>query len=144
MAFRPATDSLLAAVETLSDHTLARRADLGALLEMRDRPGAQQTLEELSFHAKFVHRAHGILTRIGRDGEGYERLAAEFGASMEKTVRLLTDFIASAPPEVRTHFAATYCAMTQEALASMLALCHDLAWYKNWLIDDAARSGGRA
>ena len=141
MDSRPAPDSLLDALDSLSGHTLARRADLGALLEMRYRPGAQQTLEELSFHAKFVHRAHEMLQRIGKDGEGYERLAAEFSAGIETTVRLLTALITHASPGVRAHFSTTYCAMTQDALAALLALCHDLAWYKNWLIDGAGAPG---
>jgi hypothetical protein len=25
--------------------------------------------------------------------------------------------------------------MTQEGLENLLSLCHDLGWYKNWLID---------
>jgi hypothetical protein len=142
MELSPATASLLSALDTLSAHTLARRADLGALLELGAVPGAKTKLEELSFIAKFVHRAHVMLARKGNGDEGYDRLAAEFSANMEKAVSLLTSMIEAAPPEVRARFYAVYLAMTQEAVAGLLELFHDLGWYKNWLIDTGEHTTG--
>lgn len=135
MALSPATDSLLSTLDTLSAHTLARRADLGALLELGTVPDGRTKLQELSFYAKFVHRAHGMLARIGKDGEGYDRLAAEFSANMGKAVSLLTAMAEAAPPEIRARFHSVYLAMNQEAVGELLELFHDLGWYKNWLID---------
>lgn len=140
MDLSPATASLLSALDTLSAHTLTRRADLGALLEIGATPGERKKLKDLSFYAKFVHRAHGMLARIGKDGEGYERLAAEFSANMEKAVRLLTSMMEASPPEVRARFDNAYLAMTRESVAGLLELFHDLGWYKNWLIDAGEHS----
>jgi hypothetical protein len=135
MDLSPATDSLLSGLDTLSAHTLTRRADLGMLLELGRAPGGQQRLKDLAFYAKFVHRAHGMLTRVGKDGEGYDRLAAEFAANMEKAASLLTAMLESAPPGDRARLRAAYLVMTHEAVAGLLELFHDLGWYKNWLID---------
>jgi len=140
MDLSPATASLLSALDTLSSHTLTRRADLGALLEIGTAPAERKKLRELSFYAKFVHRAHGMLTRIGKDGEGYERLAAEFSTNMEKAVSLLRSLRDAAPPEVRAHWDSAYLAMTRETMAALLELFHDLGWYKNWLIDAGEHS----
>ena len=142
MALSSSTVSLLSALDTISANTLARRSDLGTLIELGSAPGVHEKLEELSFYAKFVDRAHKILERIGRGGEGYDRLAAEFAGTMEKAVALLTTMIDTAPPEVRAHFATAYFAMTQEAVAGLLELFHDLAWYKNWLLDERQQHRG--
>jgi hypothetical protein len=33
--------------------------------------------------------------------------------------------------------------MTQDALQNLLALAHDVSWYKNWLIDAGHRTEDR-
>jgi hypothetical protein len=75
------------------------------------------------------------MTRIGRNGEGYDRLASEFSEAVAKTRDLVTSLISESPGDVRKRFADTYLALTQEGLENLLSLCHDLSWYKNWLID---------
>jgi hypothetical protein len=75
------------------------------------------------------------MTRIGRKGEGYDRLANEFSEAAAKTRTLVTSLIAGSPDDVRERFTSTYLAMTQEGLENLLSLCRDLSWYKNWLID---------
>jgi hypothetical protein len=135
MELSTATASLLSELDTFSGGTIAHRPDLGILLESgRVQPGSG-LLEELSFFAKFLHRTYGIMTRIGRKGEGYDRLANEFSVAVAKTRALVTTLIAGSPGDVRERFTATYLAMTQEGLENLISLCHDLGWYKNWLID---------
>jgi len=120
---------------------MSRRADLGILLECgRDQAG-RGVLDELSFFAKFLHRTHGIIARIGRDGEGYDRLLKEFTDATARTKALLTALIAGAPPDVRRRFTSTYLDMTPGAFDNLLSLCRDLGWYKNLLID--TRTGRR-
>jgi len=142
MELSPATESVLAELDSFSGGKLARRSDLGVLIDSgRVQPG-RDMLEELAFYSKFLHRTHGIMTRIGRDGQGYDRLAKEFSDAVGKTRSLLTSLIAGAPEHVRAPFSATYLAMTQEALKDLLALCRDLSWYKNWLLDTGHRRQG--
>jgi len=48
-------------------------------------PRVRGLLEELSFFSKFLDRTYRIMTRIGRNGEGYDRLASEFSEAVAKT-----------------------------------------------------------
>jgi hypothetical protein len=135
MELSPVTDSLLSELDAFSGGNIVHRADLGVLLESGRVQPERETLDELGFYAKFLHRTFGIMARIGPNGEGYERLAAEFSSSAGKARNLLSSLLSGAPPDVRGRMTATYLAMTQEGLDNLLSLCHDLSWYKNWLID---------
>lgn len=144
MELSPATVSLLTELETFSGGTITRRPDLGLLLECGRSGPDREVLDEIGFFSKFLHRTFGIMTRIGPGGEGYERLAREFSGAVEKTRALMTSLIAQSPGDEREGFTAAYLAMTQESLDNLLALCRDLSWYKNWLIDShRQRKAGR-
>ena len=129
------TRELLEAVEALSANTLKRRNDLGILIGLAERNDARHTLDDLAFSAKFVVNVHGIMKRIGPGGEGYDKLGAEFSVHIEKATGLTGSLLASAPSSVQEQFAEAYFALTPAGLQNLLALFHDLAWYKNWLID---------
>jgi hypothetical protein len=135
MDLSPSTASLLSTLDTMASGTLTRREDLGILLELGMQPERRRSLSELSFCAKFIHRAHAILRRIGSDGEGYERMAKEFGANVERAVALIRMLVEDAPQSVLDRFSSTYFVLSKEGIENLLALCHDLAWLKNWQID---------
>jgi len=144
MYMSPATSSLLASLDAMSAGTLARRADLGVLLELGAPSGRQQQLRDLSFFAKFVDRTYRIMKRIGKEGEGYETLTRELGGNLEKATALIRDLVEDAPPDEKSRFLSGYCAVTGEGLENLLALLHDLGWYKNWLIDTGKSRKGVA
>ena len=135
MEISTATNSLLSKLDAFSGGKITRRSDLGILLESGRNPPEREMLDELGFYAKFLHRTYGIMTRIGRVGEGYDRLANEFSDAAAKARALVTSLVARSPEDVRARITALYLPMTQEGLENMLSLCHDLSWYKNWLID---------
>lgn len=135
MELNSATVSLLSELDAFSGGKIKRRPDLGMLLECGRSGQDRDILDELGFYSKFLHRTYGIMTRIGPAGEGYERLAREFSGAVDKTRALMTSLAAKSPGHEREGFTATYLVMTQESLDNLLALCHDLSWYKNWLID---------
>lgn len=136
----PSTSTLLAALETFSQHKLTRRNDLGTLIELAFRHDKRTLLDDLSFLAKFVSRSHGIMKRIGRDGEGYDKLSHQFGENLERATTLLRTLVKEAPEDVKSQFASTYFTMTQDAMQNLLALFYDLSWYKNWRIDHPEES----
>jgi hypothetical protein len=140
MPFSTSTSNLLSALERLSRNRLTRREDLGILLDLAREQEADQELEELSFQAKFAARAFGIMKRIGSEGEGYPRLSAEFTSSLEKVRMLTSAMLERAEPEVRSRMSSIYLAMTPVSLDHLLALLHDLSWYKNWRIDHPGES----
>ncbi|HUI11808.1 MAG TPA: hypothetical protein VL221_15860 [Bacteroidota bacterium] len=144
MELSEATSDLLLELEKLSGGAITRRADLGVLLECgRSQPG-WDALDRLSFFAKFLHRTRGIMTRIGRDGEGYDRLLDEFTEATARTRTLMAELLREVPEETRRRMTSTYLDMTPGSFDNLLSLCHDLSWYKNFLIDThAGRKGER-
>ena len=135
------TKDLIDTLTAFSNNTLTCANDLAIVMEMSLQRKAEPELADLSFLAKFLHRTYGIMTRIGKDGEGYGRLAEEFGENLQKVVDLLHKLLSSAPPDIRHRFESEYLAMTPQSLNRLLALMYDLSWYKNWLIDTGNRGG---
>ena len=135
MQFSAPTLELLEALDALSRGTLTRREDLGALIDLAARENAPSALEELSFFAKFVSKTSRLMRRIGRGAQGYDTLERECAAALEKTGTLLRGLLAGAPADLREHLSARYLQTTPASLVELLSLCDDLAWYKNWLID---------
>jgi hypothetical protein len=129
------THALIAHLRLFSESKLTREEDLGVLLDLSVRLHQERQLEDLSFCAKFVSRTYGIMKRIGRDGNGYDKLLGEFNENVLAASSLVRSLVSQGPPEVQEHFASTYLTMTPQALDNLLALFYDLSWYKNWLID---------
>jgi hypothetical protein len=135
MQLSDATHALLAELEALSSGRLKRREDLGALLELATRSSKEAALEELSFYAKFVSRSYRIIERIGRDGEGYDRLNSEFMNALERCRSLMRSIAEAAPSPTRERLESHYLQLSASSLEALLALASDLTWYKNWLLD---------
>jgi len=133
--FSPETTQLLKDLDVLSGHSLSRPDDLAGLVDAAQRTGKHGTLADLSFHAKFVIRARKIMTRIGRDAEGYENLRREFTDGIGRASSQLRSLVAESSSELQHHITVTYLHLSGDSLQNLLDLFSDLAWYKNWLID---------
>jgi hypothetical protein len=127
--------TLLAALEEHAGRAFSRREDIGILLELAYQQRREPDLDRLSFLAKFLVRTLGIMKRIGRDGQGYDRLTAEFGENLEKARNLMSDLLQTAPEDVRGRLHAAYLEMTPAGMEHLLVCFQDLAAYKNWRID---------
>ncbi len=135
MQLRKSTVELLTSLDLLSQYKLTRRNDLGILIELSTANKQHEALEKLSFLAKFASKTLGIMTRIGNDGDGFEKLSREFTEAIDRATALLRALLQDAPAATRQQFSFTYLSMTPDSLQHLLALCYDLSWYKNWLID---------
>jgi hypothetical protein len=133
--FSKATADLLASLDVFSGRKLTRRDDLGTLLELAALHKQRDVLDELSFLAKFISKTHRIMLRIGVQGEGYDKLSRELTNAITKATSLLDSILSNAHARDRQHFASNYMALTPASLQDLLALCYDLSWYKNWMID---------
>lgn len=129
------TNNLLEKIQSFSGGGLSRPADLGLLIEVARLKNRSQELQDLSFTAKFVTKAFGIMQRIGPDGEGYERLLKEFTDNLNKASGLIRTLIDGAGKDAERKFADEYLAASQESLVNLLTLLRDLGWYKNWSLD---------
>ncbi len=136
MEISSTTSDLLQALEQFAQKPLSRRSEMAQLIELTSRHRLERTLEELSFYAKFCHKAYGLMQRIGAGAEGYEKLSGEFAANVQKCKDLLASILRSAPDGVRLHFETHVLAVTPQAFANLLDLFADLSWYKNRLLDE--------
>jgi hypothetical protein len=135
MRFSALTNTIVARLDSISHNSLMRRDDLTLLIESAAAARQTAVLDELGFHAKFISKTHRIMIRIGKHGEGYDKLSEEFRNATEKAKVLLNDLLAGVPAEDRERLASTYLRMTNESFQNLMALFHDLMWYKNWLLD---------
>lgn len=131
----PAVAEFLDALERFAAQPLQRRDDFGLLCEAAFRGRKERHLDELAFLGKFVLRTFGIMRRIGKGGQGYDRLAAEAEAVLEKIRGHLTALAEELSPEDRQRMSTQYLTLTPAAFQDLLLLLQDAGWYKNWLID---------
>jgi hypothetical protein len=133
---------LLHELDALSAHTLTRRDDLALILGLAGSPDDVQCLDDLSFHAKIVHRTGVIITRLGPEGTGVDQVRSEFARSLEMVRSLLVSLLPALPAGAGDRLERDYLTLTQESLGNLMMLCSDLRWYKNWLIDRRKTRGG--
>lgn len=135
MTFTAETEQLLTSLDNLSGGKLRHRNQLGILVECAQRSNQQETLDDLSFQAKFAARTYGIMKRVGPGGDGYDRLTAAFTESVAKATGFMQSLLQSAPDQTREEFSGKYLSQTHEGLEDLLGLFQDLSWYKNWQLD---------
>ena len=135
MTLSQTTKSLLSKISAVSGNTLQRSMDLGVLIEAAIQQQAQTTLDELAFSAKFLTKSFDLMKRIGKEGEGYGKLEAEFTAQVEKSRLAIRQLLEPVDAITKAHFASTYLGMDTMALQNLMPLLHDLSWYKNYRID---------
>ncbi len=138
MKISPEITHLVEEVQVLSHQRLHNTDDLAVLLEIAK--SRQQELRDLSFLSKFLTKTFAVMTRIGRNGEGYEKLSREFTENLEKATSLLRGIMNQAPDDVRRSFTSEYFSMSPDALNRLMDLLNDLSWYKNWQIDRRSAS----
>jgi len=129
--------SIIEDIQLLSGGKLTLQPDLGTLLELARQGSGQSLMEDLSFHAKFVASTARMMNRIGPDAEGYAKLSTEFQAAVERVQTAIRVLLQDSEDEDRLHFERTYFALTPASLQALVALCYDLGWYKNYLLEQA-------
>ncbi len=139
MVFSRNTTELLQRLESLASKNLSYRNEVGILIELAHQNNKLQTLDDLSFYAKFAHKTFGIMKRIGKDADGYDKLSKEFGDCAGKSKNLVNELLALASDETKKEFDAQFLSMSPTAFQNLLALFYDLSWYKNFLIDSRDR-----
>jgi hypothetical protein len=138
MSLGSPTADLLEALRRYSGDKLTRTEDLALLLEAASQQKSLETLEELSFHAKFVANAARTLQRVGPAETQTGPLSEELQTQIGQVTRLVRLILAQSPAFIQERFSSTYFATTPAAFQNLLALCYDVSWYKNWLIDHPA------
>jgi len=129
------TRTLLSMINDTSGKTLKRSMDIGTLIEIADQHSMQDQLNDLAFSAKFIVKSFELMQRIGKDGNGYEKLSQEFSSQIQKAQQLIKQFLDSADAMTKAHFIGNYLEMNTLTMQNLMLLFHDLGWYKNYQID---------
>jgi hypothetical protein len=105
------------------------------LIELAGQKGNREPFSEAIFLSKFISRSMGVMKRIGVEGEGYDKLSAEFESNIQKVSGILKGILESAPGEAGKSMAPFFFSMTQESLEHLVLLLSDLTIVKNWVLD---------
>jgi len=115
---------------------LAYPAEVGSLMQQASDQGLDEVFRDAIFHAKFVTKTRELMGRIGRDGEGFDKLSLEFQNSIEKSSALLKTIVKESPEDFKQRFVGQFFGLDQESLGNLLRLLDDLSWVKNFELDE--------
>jgi hypothetical protein len=135
MTLTQSTRTLLSSINESSGKTLKRSLDLGTLLQIAEEHSKHSLLDDLAFSSKFIIKSFELMQRIGRDGNGYEKLSSEFTAQISKSQTVLRQLLESSDAATQAHFSGQYLEMNTLTMQNLMQLYHDLSWYKNYQID---------
>ena len=128
------TEQFLQSLEQDGKGPLIHRETLSLLLD-RASEGMDQVFLDACFHAKFVIRTREVMNRIGKDGEGFDKLSAEFQAGVERTSNLLLTMMKDTSDPEKHRVTMSFLDLRTETFQRFLELCADLARIKNWQVD---------
>ncbi|MFA5832028.1 MAG: hypothetical protein WDA22_00995 [Bacteroidota bacterium] len=114
---------------------MKRSLDLGVLIQIAEDHSLQEQMDDLVFSAKFITKSFDLMQRIGKDGNGYEKLSDEFSVQIKKSQEILKQLLEKADAMTKAHFSGSYLEMNTLTMQNLMLLYHDLSWYKNYLID---------
>ncbi|MFA6456278.1 MAG: hypothetical protein WCW40_05595 [Bacteroidota bacterium] len=135
MILRQTTKTLLSTIQQSTGKTLQRSLDLGALIELSETHSLQNTLNDLAFSSKFIVKSFELMKRIGKDGNGYEKISEEFSAQVQKSQQVIKQILDHADAITKSHFAGSYLEMNTLTMENLMQLYHDLSLFKNYQLD---------
>ena len=135
MQVRPDIIQFVERLQEFSAQRVRFPQEIGVLFELTNGQRQEQVLQDAIFHATFAVKTKDVMERIGRDGEGFDKLSAEFQTSIEKTATLLKTIVKESPDDIKQHFVRDFFALDQASFLNFTRLLEDLRWIKNWEID---------
>lgn len=135
MTIRPESQQFVQELESYAKIPLTCKEEIALLLDQARSGGKMEVFEDVAFFAKFITKSHDLMKRIGPDGEGYDKVAAEFQSAIEKVTSLIRTLIKEGPGDVKQRFMKHYFRMEPESFAALMRLIRELAWVKNWMLD---------
>lgn len=125
-------------IEELQDHfsrKLAYPREVGFLMEQALVRNMEDVFRDAIFQAKFVTKTREVMNRIGREGDGFDKLSSEFQSSIEKSSALLKTIVKESSEEIKQPFIKEFFGLDQESFGNFLKLLEDLSWVKNFELD---------
>jgi hypothetical protein len=122
-------------VNVFSDKKLINSADLEVLIALTEEKGKQSEFLELIFFSKFVIKLYRILKKGTPGSEEYDKIKEEFSIHAEKVKEMLRLLVSLDEGSFRI-FNEKYFSNTPESFGKLIDLLNDLAWVKNWHLDN--------
>lgn len=136
MAAQENTTQFLENLQQHFNRRLRFLQEVGFLLDESNRQGLDQPFRDAMFQAKIATKTREVMNRIGREGEGFDKLSVEFQVSIEKVSTLLKTIVKESPDEIKHLFVNNFFSLDQAGFNNLLGLLEDLGWLKNWELDD--------
>ncbi|HTK81251.1 MAG TPA: hypothetical protein VL633_03090 [Bacteroidota bacterium] len=127
--------SLIDSVEQASGKKFTFRSEIGLLHDVAQKEGRARDFEDITFYAKFIHHASGILQRFGASGEETVKLSAEFKEKLQTVTGLLLSLVKQAPEPDQSEFVKRFFSPTPDSMNNLLSLLRELSWIKNYSLD---------
>ncbi len=115
--------------------TLSFPEEVCFLIDQTNMHRLDQPFRDAIFHAKFATKTREVMSRIGHDGEGYDKLSSEFQTSVEKASTLLKTIVKESPEEHKQQLVRNFFSLDQSSFSRLMKLFEDLSWIKNWEVD---------
>jgi len=131
----PGSEEFLSSVERSVQQRFRFKTQIAWVLEIVRERTLERVFDDVLFFAKFLTGASVVLRREGTGSENVGNLKQEFSENLEKMHTLLRTIVKEAPEPERGEFLARFLSMTPECMENLLALARELAWIKNYKLD---------
>jgi hypothetical protein len=135
MTPRPETEQFVSELQKFSERLFIHKDAIAVLLDEARARGTMQVFEDLVFLAKFLSKTYDLLRRIGPDGDGFQKISAEFQENLERANTFVMTLVKESPKPVKQNMVENFLRLDQESMTRFMALLRELAWVKNWMID---------
>jgi hypothetical protein len=127
----PDTENVLDYLDSVAQHGLRKRNDMGTILELAAGRGAHEEMNLILFHGRHLYSLYTTLRKSTSTNQGYQTLEREFASAIETLRDLLAKLLVDAEGEEIDRFEKHYYAMTQGSVRNLIDLAHDLGVMKS-------------
>lgn len=128
-------NSLIADVESMNGKNLSNRSEISMIIATAKLHGMTDTFNRLIFLGKFLFNTHNIMNRIGKQGEGYEKLSNEFQDNSKLFLQDLEIIIDTSAGDTRDCLLKFISFQNTTDFNNFMMLIEDLSLLKNFELD---------
>jgi hypothetical protein len=128
-------DNLLLEIEKREGKSFSFRRHVMIIIEVSCLNEMSETFNRLIFLGKFLYNTNNIMSRIGKEGKGYEKLMNEFMDHANEVINILKKIVDVASEERRSDLKNYTSIQTKSDLKNFIKLMEDLSRLKNFELD---------
>jgi len=126
---------LIEEIEEYSGNKLKRKEDLSTLIRLAYSNNQNETVEELSFTAKYVQGLFRVLKQAAGNSEiqNTDRIKTDLSNNLGKVKEMIETLLSNAEESTKDNFRSIYLGLSQNCLFNLIELLSDLEWTKKYL-----------